>query len=373
VSGDLDEQLARLPPGAVPAAVDRERLRAWSARLAAGRAEAERLTGTVEPVRDGDVARLPAAGTAEHARLEDLGRRSLAAGELAVVVLAGGMATRMGGVVKALVEALPGRTFLDVRLEERARWQQAGARVPLWLMTSHATDGALRRALGARLDGDHLAAFAQDASLRLDERGDLLLGDDGLPQVHATGHGDLPDALRRSGLLDRFLAAGGRHLLVANVDNLGASVDPAVLGWHASHAGPLTLEVVEAHPDDVGGGPFRLDGRLVVVEDFRRPPAPRPPGPQVFSTNTLWIEARALAEGEDQSTYVPVRKRVGDRTAVQFERLLNELTLALPARLLLVPRTGAASRFVPVKDRAALAAGQDLIVAVVERATRTPA
>jgi len=38
-----------------------------------------------------------------------------------------------------------------------------------------------------------------------------------------------------------------------------------------------------------------------------------------------------------------------------------------------VPRTGAASRFVPVKDRAALAAGQDLIVAVVERATRTPA
>ncbi len=39
--------------------------------------------------------------------------RALAEGRLAFVVLAGGMATRMGGVVKALVEPLPGRTFLD--------------------------------------------------------------------------------------------------------------------------------------------------------------------------------------------------------------------------------------------------------------------
>jgi UTP--glucose-1-phosphate uridylyltransferase len=32
---------------------------------------------------------------------------------IAPIVLAGGMATRMGGVVKALVNALPGRTSRD--------------------------------------------------------------------------------------------------------------------------------------------------------------------------------------------------------------------------------------------------------------------
>ena len=39
-------------------------------------------------------------------------------GEVGLVVLAGGMATRMGGVVKALVEAVDGLTFLDIRLRE---------------------------------------------------------------------------------------------------------------------------------------------------------------------------------------------------------------------------------------------------------------
>ena len=78
-----------------------------------------------------------------------LGREAIARGELAFFVMAGGMATRMGGVVKALVEALPGKTFLDLRLaRERASLSAlAGRPVPLWLMTSDATDGPTRDAL----------------------------------------------------------------------------------------------------------------------------------------------------------------------------------------------------------------------------------
>ena len=79
----------------------------------------------------------------ERPRLTALGMERMRRGEMAVVVLAGGMATRMGGVVKALVEAVPGVTFLDARLAERDHWSRlAGAEVPLWLMTSHATDAA---------------------------------------------------------------------------------------------------------------------------------------------------------------------------------------------------------------------------------------
>ena len=59
------------------------------------------------------------------------------AGELAFsAVMAGGMATRMGGVVKALVPAFDGHTFLELRLNENATWsRRAGRAVPLWLMT----------------------------------------------------------------------------------------------------------------------------------------------------------------------------------------------------------------------------------------------
>ena len=48
------------------------------------------------------------------------GREAIARGEPALCVLAGGMATRMGVVVEALVEIAPGVTFLDARLAEQA-------------------------------------------------------------------------------------------------------------------------------------------------------------------------------------------------------------------------------------------------------------
>lgn len=52
--------------------------------------------------------------------LRKQGREAIARGEPALCVLAGGMATRMGVVVEALVEIAPGVTFLDARLAEQA-------------------------------------------------------------------------------------------------------------------------------------------------------------------------------------------------------------------------------------------------------------
>src|SRR5262245_61886105 len=68
-------------------------------------AEANRLRAEVTPPAPGQVRRLPEPGSAEHTALTDVGLRALRAGEVGCVVLAGGMATRFGGVVKAAVEA----------------------------------------------------------------------------------------------------------------------------------------------------------------------------------------------------------------------------------------------------------------------------
>ena len=45
-----------------------------------------------------------------------------------------------------------------------------------------------------------LTTFEQNVSLRLTPEGALFLDEHGQPSVYSTGHGDLPDALRRSGL-----------------------------------------------------------------------------------------------------------------------------------------------------------------------------
>lgn len=351
----LTEQLAALPAPLL------ERLRArgfesarllrWAETVGKDRDARNRIRGDVQPPTPGDFVDAPAEGSAEHARLREAGLAALVRGEVAFCVLAGGMATRMGGVVKALVEVLPGKTFLDLRLAENEHLARvAGARIPLWLMTSEATNRPIREALGARLQaGDRCATFEQHVSLRLTPEGELFL-EDGEPSVYATGHGDLPDALRESGLLGRFIAGGGKTVLFTNLDNLGATIDPAILGWHLAHGGPLTSELVDKVSGDRGGGPVRWDGRLVVVEEFRLPPDFDPSSVPVFNTNTFLASAAALEGLSMEWTYVEVEKKIGDRKAIQFERLVNELTVGLPTRFLRVPRDGLVARFLPVKD-----------------------
>ncbi|MEM1415703.1 MAG: hypothetical protein AAGH15_12425, partial [Myxococcota bacterium] len=89
-------------------------------RLVRGEAGAEgnRIRGQVTPPEAGDVLTLPPPGTPERERLAAKGRALIAEGGVASVILAGGMATRFGGVVKAGVEAAAGKTFLELKLAD---------------------------------------------------------------------------------------------------------------------------------------------------------------------------------------------------------------------------------------------------------------
>jgi UTP--glucose-1-phosphate uridylyltransferase len=339
----------------------------------AARDERNRVHGVVEPPRDGDVRDAPVPGTAEHERLADVGFQAILRGELAFCVMAGGMATRMGGVVKALVEAFDRHTFLDLRLRENATWsKRVGRPLPLWLMTSDPTEGPTREALTRSGAPTHVAIFAQDLGLRLTREGALFLGDDGQPSTYAPGHGDLPDALRRSGLLSAFVAGGGKHVWIANLDNLGASVDAALLGHFIETGAEVMVEVAPKVAGDKGGIPVWADTqedaghgprRLQVLEEFRLPGGFDAAAVRVFNTNTFLVRADGLGTPVRWSWF-EVEKKVGERTAVQFERLLQELTSAMPAAYVRVPRDGAGGRFLPVKDHDELARRRDDIRAV---------
>ncbi|MFO0613216.1 MAG: UTP--glucose-1-phosphate uridylyltransferase [Polyangiaceae bacterium] len=361
----LDDDLAALPSDLVASleahGFSRTRLSQWAASAGKDRDARNRLTGSVEPPRPGDVMDAPAPSDANYEELRARGRAAIERGEVALCVLAGGMATRMGGVVKALVEAVDKKTFLELRLGEHAA---LGGKVPLWLMTSDATDGPIRKALEGRPGLEHVAVFRQCVSLRLTPEGRLFVDEHGEPSVYATGHGDLPEALAASGLLERFIANGGKTVWIANLDNLGAAVDPALLGFHLAHGGPVTVEVVDKVGSDRGGGPVVWNGRRIIAEEFRLPIGFDPVTVPVFNTNTFLVEAAALAALELEFTFVEVEKKVGDRKAIQFERLLGEITAALEPRFARVPRDGARSRFLPVKDNDELARRRDEIRAV---------
>jgi UTP--glucose-1-phosphate uridylyltransferase len=333
-----------------------------------------RVRGVVEPPGLDDVRDAPVSGSPDGSRLERAGLEAIARGELALCVLAGGMATRMGGVVKALVEAYGGHTFLQLRLNENASWgRRAGRPVPLWLMTSDATEGPIRGALAENRAPPHVATFTQDLGLRLTPEGALFRGDDGQPSTYAPGHGDLPDAVRRSGLLSSFLAAGGKYVWIANLDNLGATIDASLLAHFIDTGADVMVEVAPKVAGDKGGIPVWADAqdaqgktvrRLQVLEEFRLPAGFDAASVRVFNTNTFLVRAEALMGANVPWSWFEVEKKVGDRMAVQFERLLQELTAALPAAYVRVARDGAGARFLPVKDAGELARRREEIHAV---------
>jgi UTP--glucose-1-phosphate uridylyltransferase len=353
----LGQTLRRFHADRVPMDALCERLRAAGADPHA----LHRIDDPIEAPPAGCAERPPPVGSAAHRALAAEGSAALRRGELGAVILAGGMATRFGATVKALAALpLPGApTFLDVKLADVRRWRGA---VPAALMTSFATHDAIADALGPGAD---VALAPQFVGLRVTAAGDLFLTESGMPSPYSTGHGDLPDALRLAGVLDAFRAAGVRTVLVSNVDNLGATVDPALYAMHRRGGAKISVELVAKRPGDRGGLPVVRGGRLVLAEAFRLPETFPDEAFPLFNTNTLWIDLDVL-DRDHPWTWCVAAKMVDGREALQYERLVGELTWWNESRYLHVEREGASSRFLPIKQLDDLEKQRDLLAAMVD-------
>ena len=328
-------------------------------RVAAGELSPESnvVRGSLEPPRDDDVTPLASPDDSGYEEARAAGLDALRRGEVAQVVLAGGMATRFGGVVKAVLTAVDDRSFLEVKLRQAAALERAlDTTVPVALMTSFATDRAIREHVEERSLGDPLV-FHQFVSLRLEPTGDLFREANGSTSPYAPGHGDLFEAIRGSGTLDALRRRGVRVVTISNVDNLGARVDPAVVGSHLLAGRPLTCEVARKE-GDMGGAPVRVDGKLQLVEGPRFPASFDQDRVPVFNTNTALFDIDALSEEHDLS-WLYVRKEVDGREAVQLERLYHEVSALVPTQYLEVPRRGVRGRFLPIKTPDDLERAQD--------------
>ena len=358
IAAEADAQLAEL--GDLGVRVDAGRLQRFARALVSGELgpSSNWFARDPEPAGPDDVEPLDGLTASERARLERLGREALERGEVAVAVLNGGMATRFGGGVKGVVEAIAGLSFLEIKhAQARARG------VPFLIMNSFATHAlTLAHLRERRLQAK---AFLQNVSVRLTPEGDAFRDEAGQLSLYAPGHGDFPEALRRSGVLDELRSMGVRTVMLSNVDNLGAEPDPLVVGYHLDHGRPLTCEVTPVVPGDAGGTPALVDGRLAVVEGFRFSPQFDFSTLHFLSTNTFLFSLDLLARDE-HLTWFYVEKSVGGRTAVQMERLVNELSSFVPTAFVATPRSGAYGRFLPIKSREDLAALQ-ADAALVER------
>lgn len=323
------------------------------------------VSGKVEPPLDDDITHLPEPGEKLHGEAHEAGLAALRAGQVASVILNGGMATRFGGRVKGVVEAVDGRSFLEIKLAQSAAIaDELGSAVPSAVMTSFATD-APTKAFLADLKITAPLFFSQYVALRLEPDASLFRTDDGTVSPYAPGHGDFLRAFRQSGVLATLRDQGVKYVMVSNVDNLPARLDPAVIGMHVLSARPMTAEVTRNH-GEVGGAPARVDGRTMLLESMRFPAGFDHSSLPVTNVNTVTFDLEALDRDFDL-TWLYVQKKVEGRAAVQLEHLFHEASAFMPTTYLEVPVTGPRTRFIPVKTPDDLTAAQPALREVLAR------
>lgn len=303
-----------------------------------------RLQASVEPPTADEVLDLSTLPAAERQVLSDIGEEAVAAGEVAAIVLAGGMATRFSfNAPKGLFPIVGEMSFLELKVRALC-----GQGIELFLMTSFHTHAATVEFLERHDFFGHRAKvhlFQQFRLPRIYPDGEVRKINDEID--HATsGHGDFVEALRQSGLLGKFLSKGGRWLLFSNIDNLGASFDPTLLGAHIRSGVDMSIEVAAKAPGDKGGAPARVDGRLQLVEEFLFPEHFDQNQIHVFNTAS-YIFSAAVLDREFQLPWYVVKKTVDGEAVLQFEHLAGDLSRELSEQVLLVERE---ERFLPVKQ-----------------------
>ncbi len=294
--------------------------------------------------------------------------------ESAMLKLNGGLGTGMGlERAKSLLPVREGLTFLDLIVRQVLHFRKTtGWELHFLLMNSFSTSA------------DTLAALAKYPELGAPASLELLQNK--IPKVDVKtlrpaswpadpelewcppGHGDLYAVLANGGMIDQLLAEGIRYVFVSNSDNLGATLDLALLTWFAQSGAPFLMEVTVRTPSDRKGGHLaRRHGDFILRESAQCPEADLGAFQDIerhhyFNTNNLWLRLDRLRDAlAEHGGSLPLPLICNQKTVDPRDKnspAVYQLETAMGAALecfhdacaVDVPR----SRFAPVKTTADL-------------------
>ncbi|SDU10022.1 UTP--glucose-1-phosphate uridylyltransferase/phosphoglucomutase [Verrucomicrobium sp. GAS474] len=285
--------------------------------------------------------------------------------------LNGGLGTSMGmNGAKSLLTLKDGLSFLDLICRQVLHLREVHGPIEFLLMDSFTTSEETRNliarcypSLGTDADWEMiqnkvpkvLAETLAPASWPAE------------PELEwcPPGHGDLYSVLVGGGKLDALLAREIRYLFVSNSDNLGATLDTAILDQFSSLGCPFMMEVTHRTHADKKGGHLCRDkesGHLRLRESAQCPAEDMDTFQNIerhryFNTNNLWINLHQLKKELDrQNGVIPLPAIFNAKTldprdkntpkVIQLETAMGAAIESFPGAMAIeVPRT----RFLPVK------------------------
>jgi UDP-N-acetylglucosamine/UDP-N-acetylgalactosamine diphosphorylase len=309
------------------------------------------------------------------------GEEALRAGQIGMILVAGGLGTRLGfDRPKGMFQLGPlsRRPLFQILIDHlRAVSRRYGKPIPLYVMTSEATDAETRAFFAEHanfgLDRTQLQFFRQGAMWALDDRGDrILLEAKGRLFVGPDGHGGMLRALDRSGALNDMLARNLQHIFYGQIDNPLLQVcDPLLIGSHIATTSEMTTQVVrKRQPLEKVGNVVSIDGRVQVIEYSDLPEdvarKTNPDGTLALWAGNLAVHVfavdflRRMSRQTDALPFHLARKKVPyvddhgrlvtpeKPNALRFERFIFDLLPA--ASNALVVEADPAEAFAPVKN-----------------------
>lgn len=149
-----------------------------------------------------------------------------------------------------------------------------------------------------------------------------------LQRLTPLGHWfEVPNMLR-NGVLASLLKDNPQveHILLHNIDTLGASVDPDALDYHIQSGNALTFEVIPRRIDDRGGGLARINGKVRLLEGLAQPHEEDELALSYYNTLTTWINVDKLLElfGLNRETF-------GDKTEEEISEAVRKIARRIPS------------------------------------------
>ncbi len=264
----------------------------FASTMAAAAATVDRSSSELTPVDESDVLSAASASAAERDSWRARGLAAIAAGQVAVVVLAGGQGTRLGSSLpKAAYDAgLPsGKVLIRLQAERIQRLRTLAAAVagadpssvhlPWFVMTSPQTHEATVACFAEHgnfglpeedvtlFQQGQLPSFTPEGKIMLESATSLALGPD--------GNGGIYRALHVNGCVADMEARGVKIVHAYAVDNLVSKVaDPVFMGLCLERGVDVGNKVVpKSSPDEKVGMLCRKGGRFSVVEYSDMPAA----------------------------------------------------------------------------------------------------
>jgi UDP-N-acetylglucosamine/UDP-N-acetylgalactosamine diphosphorylase len=321
----------------------------------------------------------PTGFTREQARKE--GEAALRAGKVGMILVAGGLGTRLGfDLPKGMFPLGPvsNRPLFQILIDQlRAVSQRYGVRIPLYVMTSPATHDVTLQFLSEHeyfgLPAEDVILFQQGTMYAVNEKSfDVLLSAPGEIFTGPDGHGGMLAALVKHGVLKDARSRGIDQFFYGQIDNPLLTVcDPELIGCHRLAKSELTTQVVaKTDPAEKVGVVVEIDGRTQIIEYVDLPDdASRellPDGSLKFWAGNIAVHVfdvaflERVAGQADALPFHTSRKKVPfvDRSgqlvqpsapnAIRFERFIFDL---LPhAERALVVEVDKAVAFAPVKN-----------------------